>query len=137
MLLKTVLILAIFLGMLVRCSGKGNSNLSGSGPPVQQQDDQVFIVDQTGKAWDVTHARDRYQMEPELFQYGLGPFAITPVLDPVMLSPGDSLYPAAEETFLVIGVNLFNNARAYPLGLLRCHEVANELFGNAHVAVAY
>ena len=37
------------------------------------------ITDRTGKTWDVTHAFEEYSFNPQSFQYGLGPFAITPL----------------------------------------------------------
>ena len=36
-----------------------------------QNDSTVYIVDQTGKKWDVTHAQEKYGMDPEKFQFGL------------------------------------------------------------------
>ena len=54
-----------------------------------------------------------------------------------MLSPGDEGYPSDDDDFLVIGVNLKGFTRAYPIYIMRWKEVANEQFGDAHVAVAY
>ncbi len=54
-----------------------------------------------------------------------------------MLSPGDEGYPSDDDDFLVIGVNLNGFTRAYPIYIMRWKEVANEQFGDAHVAVAY
>lgn len=95
------------------------------------------ITDRTGKTWDVTHAFQQYGFVPESFQYGLGPFAITPINNPQMLSPGDSGYPLDSDSFTILGTTLNGFTRAYPIRVMSWHEVANERFGEAHVAVAY
>ena len=102
-----------------------------------EQRDMIFITDRTGKRWDVTHARDKYGLVPSGYQYGLGPYAIRPILNPQMLFPDDLGYPESSEYFLVLGTSLSGFARAYPIAVLSRHEVANEQFGDIHVAVAY
>ena len=52
-----------------------NQNVSGG-------EGRVVIKDRTGKEWDVTHARDNYGLNPSQYQYGIGPFAIPPILNP-------------------------------------------------------
>jgi hypothetical protein len=98
---------------------------------------RIFIIDHTGKDWDVTHAVNEYGFNPGDFQYGLGPFAIRPILEPKFLSPNDPGYPSANESNIVIGTVINGIARAYPLSILRSHEVADEKFGDTYVAVAY
>ncbi len=132
--LSTVVLLggALLLG---RCS---TSPTEQSGPKaVVERDGKVFIIDVTGKSWEVTHAKEMYGMEPHLFQYGLGPYAIRPILDPEMLSKGERGYPADNEIFLVLGTEIDNDARAYPLEVMSYIEIVDEKFGNTHVAVAY
>ena len=132
--LSTVVLLggALLLG---RCS---TSPTEQSGPKaVVERDGKVFIIDVTGKSWEVTHAKEMYGMEPHLFQYGLGPYAIRPILDPEMLSRGERGYPADNEIFLVLGTEIDNDARAYPLEVMSYIEIVDEKFGNTHVAVAY
>ncbi len=109
-----------------------------------QEDERIFIADRTGKKWDVTHAKKRYDMEPSKFQFGLGPNAIRPILTPKMLSPGDTDYPDDEADFLVLGTTLndgtrplSDGTRSYSIIDLTRHEIADEKFGNLHVAVAY
>ena len=99
--------------------------------------EKVFIRDKTGKEWDVTHAVRNYGFQADKFQFGLGPFAITPINNPKMLNPGDPGYPSDEADFLVIGTRINSDERAYPLSVLSRHENANEQFGDTHVAVAY
>ena len=102
----------------------------------QSHEPQAYIQDRVGKVWNVTQAQ-QYGMVPSGFQYGLGPFAIRPIMDPQMLSPGDPGYPSGYEDFLVLAANLNGFARAYPIGVMSRHEIANEQFGDAYVAVAY
>jgi hypothetical protein len=104
---------------------------------VEVEDEAIFIVDRTGKKWDVTHAKEKYGMKPSLFQFGLGPNAIKPILEPRMLQPGGYGYPDDMQDFAVLGVELNGSERAYSILILAHHEVAEEQFGDAHVAVAY
>jgi hypothetical protein len=101
------------------------------------EDEKIYIVDRTGKKWDVTHAKERYGMEPGKFQFGLGPNAIRPILNAKMLSPGDKGYPDSGKEFLVLGTTLNGSTRAYPITIMSSFEIADEQFGDAHVAVAY
>ena len=97
---------------------------------------KASIVDFEAKTWDVTHAQ-KYGMVPENFAHGLGIHHIRPITNPRMLSPGDEDYPSDDADFFVIGVNLNGFTRAYPLFIMGWKEVADEQFGDAHVAVAY
>jgi len=60
----------------------------------------VVLVDQTGKEWDITTAVWKYGFEVERFEFGLGPRAIRPLIEPDMLSPGDFGYPSNDAPFL-------------------------------------
>lgn len=103
----------------------------------EQTGDKIFIVDRTGKKWDITHAVEEYGFEPEKFQYGLGPNAIKPILKPQMICPGEAGYPEDNDPQTVVGAALEGEVRAYPLTVMASHEIADEKFGDAHVAVAY
>jgi hypothetical protein len=132
--------LLIFGGIVLLLHGAGCSEgpNSGNGPAeVIKENDRIFIEDRTGKRWDVTHAENKYGLKAERFQFGLGPNAIPPILNPEFLSPGEVGYPASDQTFLVIGTALNNDPRAYSISDLTRHEVADEQFGSTHVAVAY
>lgn len=100
-------------------------------------DDRIYIVDLTGKKWDVTHAVEHYGFVAEEFQHGAGPNAIPPIDQPEMLSPGDPGYPQDDEIFLVIGTTIDGDTRSYSIGDLNRHEVVNESFGDVHVAVGW
>ena len=98
---------------------------------------KIFIRDKTGKKWDITHAVNKYGFDPERFQHGLGPYAITPIRDPRFLSPGDSEYDSIDENEMVIGVFLYESVKAYSLKILKSHEIVDEKFGPTYVAVGY
>ena len=127
------LTLFVTAGLLTACGDKVSIN---SGPAaIVDSDDSVFIIDSTGKRWDVGHGRE-YGLDPQLYLAGLGAFRIPPILNPQMVGPGDEGYPSASP-FLILGVTLNGFTRAYSLGVMSTHEVANEVFGEAHVTVAY
>ena len=128
------IMLAVLSSMLFYCYGKN------SGGPASGDDDpgeKVYITDRTGKKWDVTHAIANYGFDTKNFQYGLGPFAITPINNPQMLSPGEPGYPSDNSTEAVIGLNIDGDARAYPIRTLSRHEVVNDRVGGKDVAVVY
>jgi hypothetical protein len=103
-------------------------------PPVP---DPVVLVDQTGKEWDITTAVWKYGFEVGRFEFGLGPLAIRPLIEPEMLSPGDLGYPGDDEPSLVIGVSINGDVRAYGKLALHINEVADDYIGGAPLAVAY
>lgn len=104
---------------------------------VEEKEQKVFLVDQTGKEWDITHAVNAYGFDPDRFMFGLGPDAIRPILKPEMICPGQEGYPEDNAGFTVLGTSLNGFARAYNLVVMSKHEVVDEVFGDAHVAVAY
>lgn len=132
---RSSVLLTTFLAMVsISCTD------SSSGPEpirIKQDTEEVAIVDQTGKRWDVTHAKVKYGFDPDKFQFGLGPNAIPPIMQPEMLSPGELGYPTDYQEFFVLGTSLNGHTRAYPLYIMKSYEIANEQFGEAHVAVAY
>jgi hypothetical protein len=101
-----------------------------------EEEERIFITDRTGKKWDVTHAVTNYGFIAEAFQFGLGPFAIKPLMNPEMYSPSDPGYPLPNDA-RIVGTTINGDTRAYPLRELGFHEVADEKFGDTHVAVAY
>ncbi len=126
--------LLIFILLFNSCELTNPGNETAT---VVRQGDKVYIIDRTEKKWDVTHAVDEYNFNANAFQYGLGPFAIQPIQNPQMISPGEAGYPDNNNTTQIIGTTLNNDTRAYPLNILSRHEMVNEKFGNLHVAVGY
>ena len=129
----SIMIIVIFSSMGCELLDSNNEQEAN----VVRRDNKTFMVDRTGKSWDVTHAQGKYGFVPENFQFGLGPFAITPILNPRMLSRGENGYPSDANESQVIGTTLNSDTRAYPLNVLSRHEVADEQFGDTYVAVAY
>ena len=97
----------------------------------------IVLVDQTGMEWDISTAIWKYGFEVERFEFGLGPRAIQPILEPEMLSPGDRNYPGDDATFLVIGASINGDIRAYGKFDVIQNEVVDEFIGGTPVAVAY
>lgn len=108
-------------------------------PDVQETDDgpRITITDADGKVWDITHAVTRYGFDPRGFQYGIGAGTIPPVFDPEFVSPGERNYPNPGITAPVLGAEFEGHVRAYSIAALSRHEVINDGFGEAHLAVAY
>ena len=129
--------LAFAAGLLAVVSGCSSTAPEEQRAEVVTQNGKIFIVDRTGKHWDVTHAVEEYGFVANQFQFGLGPNAIRPILNPEMVSPGESGYPGAGETFLIIGTTIGGESRAYRISHLNFHEVVDESFGDVHVAVGW
>ncbi len=132
------LVVALLFACLWGSLGCGDSSGSPSGPSgIEGDAGRIFIVDKTGKRWDVTYAKNEFGFEPDEFEIGSGPFSLRPILNPQMLSAEEDGYPAEDATFLILGTRFNDMPRAYSIGVMSAHEVANEVFGDAHVAVAY
>ena len=143
-----ILIPYLFLLLFSGCeSTTFSTTQDDSSPPIivlpsdddeeeEDEEENIYIIDRTGKQWDITHAVKVYNFVPEDFQFGLGPFAITPIINPEMLSPGDPGFPAPDAT-RVIGTTINGDIRAYPLETLVFHEIVDENFEDIHVAVAF
>ena len=132
------IVAALLFPCLCGISGCGDSSGSPSGPfGIEGDAGRIFIVDKTGKRWDVTYAKNEFGFEPDEFEIGSGPFSLRPILNPQMLSAEEDGYPAENATFLILGTRLNDMPRAYSIGVMSAHEVANEVFGDTHVAVAY
>jgi hypothetical protein len=99
---------------------------------------QIVLTDRTGKEWNITHAVRNYGMEARNWGFGLGPFAIRPIIEPRMASPGDPDYPGPDiSNVRIIGIEVNGDARAYRVGVLDFHEVVDDVVGGQHVAVTY
>jgi len=94
--------------------------------------DKSYIVDMTGERWDVTQAVS-LGFEPRGFQYGIGKNAFTP-LDDSLLAEGGENVPGYVR---VIGIDDGKAGKAYSVGRLSRHEIANSERGSEKVAVAY
>ena len=60
---------------------------------------------------------------------------IPDLINPPIVSPADATY--LEPSDRVFGVSFNGEARAYPLRILNPHEMANDVVGGVHFALAY
>ena len=129
-----VTVLAI---IFTACSGQATSPTPS---PQPEQGNTAIIKDRTGRSWDVTHARDVYDMNPDYYNYGLGIGAIPSVDAPTVLEEGAPGYPDSDSRIAVFGVNHNGEQRAYSMSALTRHEVFNDVYpgeSNQYLAVAY
>lgn len=133
-------LIKLFLKMIFASAVLQSCHENSSTRPFQfeiiYENNRIFIVDQPGKKWEITHAVQEYGFVPEKFDHGLGPNAITPINNPEFYLPGETGYPKADDR-QVIGYSYNNMQRAYALNILVHHEIVNEWFDNKAVAVAY
>jgi hypothetical protein len=127
------------LPLLFACKEQKTVTSSGDiAPPLVIADtNQIFIVDNSGKQWNITHAVNKYGFSAGKFQFGLGPNAIPPIINPEMLTPGDPGYPSAENEQRMIGAVFNNDARAYSLNVLLSHEIVDDKIDNKYVAIGF
>ena len=108
--------------------------------PAPESENRAVIKDRTGRLWDVTHARDVYDMDPDYFNYGLGVGVIPSVDAPTVFEEGDSGYPDSDSRIHVFGFNHNGEQRAYSVSALTRHEVFNDIYpgeSNQYVAATY
>ncbi len=115
--------------VLFACSGETDS-------VVRRQNGRISITDQTGREWDVTHAVETYDMDPEFFNFGIGVGAIPSIDNPVELIESDPGYPEENDNRDVFGLVINGIPRAYGVNTLVRHEVFNETFKGATVTYA-
>ena len=99
---------------------------------VERKSNQVFIVDQTGKKWDVSQA-ESLGFNPQRFQYGIGKNAFTTLNDSHVKADSESL----KDHSRVIGIKNETASHAYSVGRLRYHEIANTHIGDKPIAAGY
>lgn len=108
--------------------------------PVPETASRDIIQDNKGKLWDITHAREIYDMEPRYFNYGLGVGVIASVDEPTVLEEGDDGYPDPDSRVRVFGVDRNGEQRGYNVTDLSYHEVFNDVFPgdtDQYVAVTF
>ncbi len=133
------IILIAFIIFLVRCDQNTSVDITGATQfaPVDTSGGRIRIVDQTEKAWDITHAVNKYRFDPEKFQYGLGISYRPAIFDPQFISPGQRGYPPPTATTIIFASGINNIFKAYPIFIMKTYEVANDRFGDSHVAATY
>jgi hypothetical protein len=142
-LIKFRVLLILMIIFILSCSERSTSTFSDDLALVETVDDttgdgnKIYIVDRSDKRWDVSHAVNHYGFDPEQFRHGLGPFSIKPLLDPQLISPGESDYPGPNNISIVIGTTINGESRAYPLSTVVAFEIVDEQFDSIFVAVGY
>ncbi|UCD94895.1 MAG: DUF3179 domain-containing protein, partial [Candidatus Zixiibacteriota bacterium] len=106
-------------------------------PDIIPPGDPAILVDMTGKEWDISYGVHFYGVDPDNFNFGLGPYAFPPFLDPEFLSPGDTGYPDPNQVIGILGTTINEESRAYPLNELIGHEVVDDRFDSTYVAATY
>ena len=125
----------LFFVLVMSCA-RTNTSEPSSGDIITE-DGKIYIVDNTMKRWDITHAVNNYDMLPEQFNYGLGPNAIKPINSPNMLVQGESGYPLDSSNEPVIGIVLHDEDRAYSVRALAGTEVVNDRIETTYISVLY
>ncbi len=134
LVLLFVLAVAVLLG---GCSSTDVTIEETETEEVIETGDPVILVDMTGKEWDVSTAVYKYGFNVKYFEYGLGPFAIRPFINPEMSRPGTPGYPLDDAVHPVIGVSVAGDDRGYGIFDLISREVADDVIGGVPLAVAY
>ena len=135
-MIRILFFLAFFI-FLINCENPAKTTVGVVDTTKVKQPEKITITDRTGKVWDVTHAVKVYGFSLGNFRFGLGVNAIPPILNPKFISAGEAGYPSATETFEVIGLVFNQKAYAYPLYILRGHEVIDQQIGASYLAVTY
>lgn len=111
------------------------------GKPIVERDGRRLLWGGTERGsgevkwWDVTDA----DIDVENFDHGLGADKIPSIDGPKFAKYEDSMYKGLADSLKmeVIGVEIDGEARAYPIGVMNRHELVNDVFGEAHVTVAW
>ena len=97
----------------------------------------IIITDKRGEDFDITAAVLEYRMAVTFWEFGLGRYTILPVIDPLMIGPGDVGYPRDDSTVEVLAVNYEGDSRAYKIGDLPDKEVVDDVVNGTPIAVSY
>ncbi len=97
----------------------------------------IIITDRRGEDFDITSAVLEFRMGEAFWEFGLGRFTIRPIIDPVMIGPGDAGYPRDDSLVEVLAVNYEGDSRAYKIGDLPDREVVDDVVNGVPIAVCY
>lgn len=97
----------------------------------------IIITDKRGEDFDITAAVLEYRMGVDFWEFGLGRFTILPIIDPLMIGPGDFGYPRDDNTTAILAVNYEGDSRAYKIGDLPNREVVDDVVNGTPIAVCY
>jgi hypothetical protein len=122
----------------VAIDGSGNrQDLAQASVAVTLVPEPIIITDLKGEDFDITAAVLEYNMGVTWWEFGVGRFTIRPLIDPLMIGPGDVGYPRDDNTSEILGVQINDDVRAYLLGDIRNREVVDDVVDGQPVAVIY
>ncbi len=126
-MLRTSFIAALSLLMLSSCMLLGFDR-------VKESDGRLWLYggDEDGQAFDVTE----FRLDPGKLNFGLGREAFHALVKPEFGHPGESGVSVHDGT-RILAVVINGEAKAYPIDLLRGHEVVNDTVGGRPIFAAY
>lgn len=92
----------------------------------------LFGGNEPGQAFDITE----FRLDPKQLNFGLGREAFHALISPEFGRPGDREVGINDRT-RVLGVVINGEAKAFPIHLLRGHEVVNDTVGGRPIFAAY
>lgn len=99
--------------------------------------EQIILVDKTGYEWDVTNAVLKHSIHLQWWDNGLGRFTISPAINPRMAGPGQLGWLDEGNLAEVVAVDMNGDQRAYKIGDLNAHEVADDVVDGVPLAATY
>lgn len=101
---------------------------------VEERDGKRWLYggNEPGQGFDITE----FRLDPKKLNFGLGREAFHALVDPKFGLPGDPGVSINDRT-RILGVVIDGEAKAYPIHLLRGHEVVNDTVGGRPIFAAY
>lgn len=101
---------------------------------VEERDGRLWLFggEEPGQAFDITE----FRLDPGKLNFGLGREAFHALIEPEFARPGDPGVSINDRT-RVLAVVIDGEAKAYPIALLRGHEVVNDTVGGRPIFAAY
>lgn len=101
---------------------------------VKERDGKQWLYGgrEPGQAFDITE----FRIDPGKLNFGLGREAFHALIEPQFGRPGEVGVDVNDRT-RILGVVIDGEARAYPIHLLRGHEVVNDTVGGRPIFAAY
>lgn len=97
----------------------------------------IIITDYLGEEFDITSAVLEYNMSLTYWGFGVGRFTILPVIDPLMIGPGEVGYPRDDSLSEVLAVIYEDDIRAYKMDDMMAREVVDDVVGGVPIAVSF
>ncbi len=99
---------------------------------VIKKDGKIYISDRRGERWEITQAVS-IGFDPAGFEFGLGRNAFSPLDDNGLQDATDSI----SGRLRILGVPGETESKAFAVGKLRGHEIANSSIDGQPIAAAY